>query len=154
MDAKAESVIIFHDRLIWRLKLGPKRGWNSKFSIKIIHVSISIILGMPNLNLPLFFISDPLGGLKLGSKRGVKFKVFDWNNSYIDFNIFGDAESEPAIIFHVQPMWGLKLGPKWGLNSKFSTKFSIEIIYISISIILGMPNLNLPLFFMSDPSGG
>jgi len=48
----------------------------------------------------------------------VKIKVFDRNNSYIDFNIFGDAESESAIIFHVQPIWGLKWGPKKGVKFK------------------------------------
>ena len=53
-------------------------------------------------------------GLKLGPKRGVKFEVFDRNNLYIDFNIFGDAESESAIIFHVRPIRGLKWAPKGG----------------------------------------
>ena len=76
--------------------------------------SVSILLGMPNLNLPLFFMSDPSEGLNLGPKRGVKFKVFDRNNSYIDFNIFGDAESESAIIFHVRPIWMQNKAPKGG----------------------------------------
>jgi len=41
-------------------------------------------------------------------------RVFDRNNSYIDFNIFGAAESESAIIFHVRPIWGAKIGPQKG----------------------------------------
>jgi len=47
---------------------------------------------MLNLNLPLFFMSNPSGSQNRAPKReGVKFKVFYWNNSYINFNIFGDA---------------------------------------------------------------
>ena len=44
-----------------------------------------------------------------------EIQVFNQNNLYyIDFNIFGDAESESAIIYHVLPIWELKLGPKRG----------------------------------------
>ena len=48
--------------------------------------------------------------------RGVKLKVFDWNNSYINFNILGDAKSKSDIIFHVRTTWGPKLGPKNGIK--------------------------------------
>ena len=45
-----------------------------------------------------------------------------------------------------------KIGPQMGDEiQSFRSKY---VIHISISIFLGMPNLNLPLFFMSDPSGG
>ena len=35
--------------------------------------------------------------LKWEPKIGVKCKPFDWNMSYINFNIFGDVESESDI---------------------------------------------------------
>ena len=74
----------------------------------------------------IIFHVRPIWGLKLGPKRGVKFKVFDKvfnrNNLYIDFNIFGDAESESAIIFHVRLTWGLKLGSKRGVKFKVFDK--------------------------------
>ena len=37
-------------------------------------------------------------------KKGVNLKKFYWNNLYTNFNIFGDAESESAIIFHIWPI--------------------------------------------------
>ena len=88
---------------------------------------------MPNLNLPLFFISDPTGSQDRAPKRreGVKFKVFDWNNSYINFNIFGDAESKSTIIFYVRTTWRPKMGPKNGI--KFEV-FDWNNSYINFSI--------------------
>ena len=63
-------------------------------------------------------------------------KVFDRNNSYIDFNIFGAAESESAIIFHVRPpSGGLKLGPKRGVKFKvFDKVFDRNNSYIDFNI--------------------
>ena len=61
----------------------------------------------------------------------MKFKVFDRNNSYIDFNIFEDAESESAIIFHVRPIWGLNLAPKRGVKFKV---FDLNNSYIGFNI--------------------
>jgi len=57
----------------------------------------------------IFFQVCPLSGLKLGLwKAGVKLKVFNRNNSFINFSIFGGAESKSAINFHIGPMWGPK----------------------------------------------
>ena len=74
---------------------------------------------MPNLNLPLFFMSDPFGGWNWAPKEGwnSKFSIKIIHN-YIDSNIFEDAGSESAIIFHVRPIWSLKLGPKWEVKFK------------------------------------
>ena len=35
---------------------------------------------------------------KLAPKNGIKFEVFDWNNSYINFSIIEDAETKSAIV--------------------------------------------------------
>jgi len=42
------------------------------YSIEIIFTSISIFFGMPNPNLPLFFISALLGGGGIKQKKGGK----------------------------------------------------------------------------------
>ena len=49
---------------------------------------------------------------KIGPQKGVKFKVFDWNDLYINFKIFRNAESKSAIIFYGRPI----RGPNGGSN--------------------------------------
>ena len=56
---------------------------------------------------------------KTGPKNGIKFEVFDWNNSYINFSIFEDAETESAIVFHVRLIWVQNEAPKGGKNEGF-----------------------------------
>jgi len=67
----------------------------------------------------------------MGAQNGVKWKLFDWNTSYINFNIFGDAEFESDINFYVHPIWGLKWGPKMGVKWKL---FDWNTSYINFNI--------------------
>ena len=55
------------------------------------------IFGMPNPNLPLFFMSAS-SGCKMKLLKGVKLKDFGWK-VYINFNTFEDVKSESAINF-------------------------------------------------------
>ena len=67
------------------------------------------------------------------------------------FQYFWGCPIQIGLYFPCSNYLGAKTGPKRGMEFEVS---AIEIIHISISIFLGMPNLNLPLFFISDPSGG
>jgi len=47
---------------------------------------------------------------------GVTCKLFDWNMSYINFNIFGGAEFESDINFYIHSVWGAEMGAQNGGN--------------------------------------
>ena len=68
-----------------------------------------------------------------------------------NFTIFRGAESKSVIIFQVPPHLRAKI---WPSKRGWNWKILIELIFISIPIFLGMTYLNLPLFFISDPSEG
>jgi len=53
-------------------------------------------------------------GLKWGLKIGAKGKIFDWNKSYTNFNIFGDEEYE----FDTMPYIGAEMGSQNGGKGK------------------------------------
>ena len=80
----------------------------------------------------------------------MKFKGFDRNNSFIDFNIFGDifedAETESAIVFHVRLIWVQNEVPKFGKIESFLLEGLLQFQYL----LLGMSNRN-PLFFSHPP---
>ena len=98
-------------------------------------------------NLPFFYAR--LIWVENEAPKGSKIESF-WLEGLYQFQYIWDVKSESDIIFQVHPIWEAKIGPpKRGVNLQ---KF--EIIFIAFSIFLGMPNLNLPLFFMSDPFGG
>ena len=72
----------------------------------------------------------------------------------VDFNIFGDAESESAIIFHVRPIGGLKLDPKKGVKFKvFNKVFDRNNSYIDFNIF-GDAESESAIIFISDLSVG
>ena len=84
----------------------------------------------------------------------MEFKVYDRNNSYIDFNIFGDAESESAVIFHVRHIWGLKLSPKRGVKFKvFDKDFDRNNSYIDFNIFGDAESESAIIFYIQPISG-
>jgi len=66
-----------------------------------------------------YFLCSNYLGAKTGPKNGIKFEVFDWNNSYINFTIFEDAETKSVIIFHVRLIWVQNEAPKGGKIESF-----------------------------------
>jgi len=72
---------------------------------------IQIFLGMPNLNLPLFFMPDPSGSQNRAPKgegESVKFNVFDWNSSYISISIFLKMPNPNLPLFFMFELPGIK----------------------------------------------
>jgi len=67
----------------------------------------------------IIFYFRSTGGPKLGPKNGIKFEVFHWNNSYINFSIFEDAKTESVIVFHVHLIWVQNEAPKGGKTESF-----------------------------------
>ena len=70
-------------------------------------------------------------GAEMGLKTGVKCKLFDWNTSYINFNIFGDVKSKSDVNFYIRLIWELKWGSKMGVKCKL---FDWNLSYINFSI--------------------